>query len=291
MLRAGLGQDGGGPRPISSKALNCIPGKIHLSVAKPLHPLALTAALWASAALACACSSAPPAGITVAAAASLTPAFEKIGPAFTDATGIPVTFSFGATGNLAQQIRNGAPFDVFAAADASHIDTLIGEGQLLAGTRRVFALGRLVLVVNRQSGLAVYSLADLPLAADARVVIADPLIAPYGLAAQQALQRSGVLPLVQPRLVYAESIAQAAQIVISGNAPLGLLADSVAANPQLEVYAIDPALYDPIEHVAAANRASTHPEQAERFLAYLTSPAAQVVLTEFHLSPPETSQP
>ena len=89
---------------------------------------------------------AAPQELVVAAAANLTDAFAEIGPRFTSKTGIRVVFSFGATAELAKQIENGAPFDVFAAADTEHVDALDRAGLLTPGTRAIYARGRLVVV-------------------------------------------------------------------------------------------------------------------------------------------------
>lgn len=91
--------------------------------------------------------------IIVAAAANLTDAFEELGPQFTQQTGIRVVFSFGSTADLAKQIENGAPFDVFAAADAAHVDTLEKEGLLTPGTRALYARGSLVVWIPSEATL------------------------------------------------------------------------------------------------------------------------------------------
>jgi hypothetical protein len=94
-----------------------------------------------------------PPPLTIAAAASLAPVFDELGAIFQELTGAEVVFSYGASGSLAEQIRNGAPFDAFASADALHVDELIAEGLLVGGTRTVFALGKLVLVAAPGAGM------------------------------------------------------------------------------------------------------------------------------------------
>src|SRR4051794_30579679 len=99
-------------------------------------------------ALAC-CSCAPSPGndsrLTVAAAANLTGVFDELAKAFKTKTGVDVVFSYGSTAQLAQQLGNGAPFDLFAAADTEHIDTLVASGKLIAASRAVYASGQLAL--------------------------------------------------------------------------------------------------------------------------------------------------
>src|SRR5512132_4131793 len=104
---------------------------------------------------------AAPVELVVAAAANLTEAFTEMGAAFTSKTGIQVVFSFGATAELAKQIENGAPFDVFAAADTEHIDSLEQAGLLTPGTRAIYARGRLVLWLPAGSPLKLERLADI----------------------------------------------------------------------------------------------------------------------------------
>src|SRR3982074_2220142 len=99
--------------------------------------------------------------LVVAAAANLTDAFAEIGPRFTSRTGIRVVFSFGATTDLAKQIENGAPFDVFAAADTEHVEQLEAKGLLEPGTRGVFARGRLVMWLPPGSMLKAERIQDI----------------------------------------------------------------------------------------------------------------------------------
>ena len=96
-----------------------------------------------------------PQELVVAAAANLTDAFAEIGPRFTAKTGIRVVFNFGATAELAKQIENGAPFDVFAAADTEHVESLERKGLLTPGTRAIYARGRLVLWLPAGSSLKI----------------------------------------------------------------------------------------------------------------------------------------
>lgn len=244
--------------------------------------------LFLLAALAGSCSS-PPASnpLTIAAAASLAPVFDQLGPLFHTETGSEVVFSYGATGSLAEQLRNGAPFDAFAAADALHIDELIEEGLLVADTRTLFALGKLVIVTAPGSLLDLASIADLADPSVQVVAIANPVLAPYGLAATQALERSGIDPEVQPKLVYGETVQQAGQIVSSGNANAGLISATTALSLGLLGLEVPPSLYDPIQQVAAVRAGSQRLELATEFLEFLGSPTARAVFERSGLLAPE----
>ncbi|MFQ5924131.1 MAG: molybdate ABC transporter substrate-binding protein, partial [Anaerolineales bacterium] len=183
---------------------------------------------------AAACSTAPrPEPLTIAAAASLAPILDKLGEIYEDETGNAVIFSYGSTGNLAQQIRNGAPFDIFASADARRVDELIAEGLLDEDTRLAFARGVLVLVGAPELGLSLESVEDLadPIIRD--VAIANPRHAPYGMAAAQTLLRTGVEVTVLPKLVYGESVRHAGLLVQTGNTDAGLIALSIAKSMDL----------------------------------------------------------
>ncbi len=228
--------------------------------------------------LAAACSTATRVDpLTVAAAASLAPILDELGQIYEDETGETVVFSYGSTGNLAQQIRNGAPFDLFASADALRVDELIAEGLLDEESRLAFAQGVLILVVSPELGLALNSVEDLanPIIRD--VAIANPRHAPYGMAAAQALLRTGVEIEVLPKLVYGESVRQAGLLVQTGNTDAGLIALSIAKSMDLQGSELSQELYDPIQHVVAIHSDTPLLQEAERFLKFLSSPEAQAV--------------
>jgi len=228
--------------------------------------------------LVAACSTAPRVEpLIVAAAASLAPVLDELGEIYEGQTGEAVIFSYGSSGNLAQQIRNGAPFDIFASADAVRVDELIAEGLLDEGTRLAFAKGILVLVEAPELELSLKSVEDLadPIVRD--VAIANPRHAPYGMAAAQTLLRTGVETTVLPKLVYGESVRQAGLLVQSGNVDAGLIALSIAKSVGLDGTELPQELYDPIHHVAAILSDTPRPEQAARFMDFLSSPQAQAL--------------
>lgn len=221
--------------------------------------------------------------LTIAAAASLAPIFDRLAPEFERQTGLVVTYAYGSTANLEEQIRNGAPFDAFAAADAPHVDRLIAEGLLDGGTRTTFAHGQLALANG--SGLTLDGVEGLLDPRFDRLALANPAFAPYGMAARQALERSGLWEALQPRLIYAENVRDAGQLVVSGNAAAGLLAASTAISLDLRWVAVEDALFDPIEHVAAARVGGASHPAAKTFLAFLHGPQAAAVFERFGLQP------
>ncbi len=148
-----------------------------------------------------------PTVLRVAAASDLQGALPALAERFTTATGITITPVVGASGQLAEQIRQGAPFDVFLSANIAYVRKLASEGHITADSVRVYAQGRLVLVVSQESSVTVKGLADLARPEVKHISIANPDVAPYGLAARQALQKSGLWDGLKPKIVQAESVA------------------------------------------------------------------------------------
>ena len=149
--------------------------------------------------------------VIVAAAANLTDVFQALGPTFEAATGIHPVFSFGATAQLAQQIENAAPYDVFAAADEEHVEQLDRKGLLVPHSRAVYAIGILALWIPPQSKANVSRVEDLNSAGIRVIAAAKPELAPYGQATVETLQGAGIWEQVKARIVYGNSISMAKQ--------------------------------------------------------------------------------
>ena len=196
------------------------------------------------------------------------------------------TLSFGSTGTLSQQIENGAPADVFFAADESYLVGLEQKGLVLAGTRQLYAIGRIVLV--ERAGLApVTSLADLSRADVRRIAIANPDHAPYGRAARDALMRVGLWSSLQPKLVLGENISQTFQFVATGNADAGIVALSLAIGaPGTRHTIIDPALHDPIAQSAGVLARTHQPMAAREFLAFVNGPLGRPIMKNYGFTLP-----
>ncbi len=143
--------------------------------------------------------------IIVYAAADLDMAFREIKPLFEKAAGARVTLVMGSTGNLAKQIEHGAPADVFFAANESFMEDLQTAGAVIPQTRALYAQGRIVLATPTKSAVAVRELGDLLKPEVRRVAIANPAHAPYGRAAQEALESAGVWERLKPKLVYGKN--------------------------------------------------------------------------------------
>jgi molybdate transport system substrate-binding protein len=224
--------------------------------------------------------------IVVAAAANLTEAFGELGRRFEARTGVRVVNSFGATADLARQIEQGAPFDVFAAADVQHVDALAAKGLLTEGARAVYARGRLVLWLPRGDA-AVSNVGDLTKAEVTRVALARPDAAPYGRAAVEALRALGVWERVEPKVVYGQSVAQARQFAASGNADAAFLPRSLVREGEGRFVEVEERLHRPIDQAAAVVRASRRQEAARRFVEFLTGEEGRAVLRSYGYAAPE----
>jgi len=219
--------------------------------------------------------------ITVYAASDLDMAFREIKPIFEKATGTRVTLVMGSTGNLAKQIEHGAPADVFFAANASFVDDLQTAGAVIPQTRALYAQGRIVLATPTKSTVVVRELADLLKPEVRRVAIANPAHAPYGRAAQEALESAGVWERLKPKLVYGENIRHTLQFVETGAVEAGIVALSVAGVPDVRYVPIDPKLHKPLNQVAAVVKRSARPELGVAFIQFLNGPEGRPIMKRY----------
>jgi len=228
----------------------------------------------------------------IAAASDLKFALEEVRVAFQRETGHDVRLTFGASGQLTRQIEQGAPFELFLSADEAFVERLANAG-LTKGAGRLYAIGRLALWVPKGSTLVPdESLRGLGrwlgAGGTTRLAIANPETAPYGRAAKQALQASGLWQRAERRLVIGENVAQAAQYAASGNAAGALIAHSLALAPDLEgkgTYTlVSDSLHAPLrQRMVLLKRAGT---VATRFHDYLNRPAGQAILARHGFSLP-----
>ncbi len=219
--------------------------------------------------------------ITVAAAADLQFAFNEIAALFEEETGVRVNLVFGSTGLLTQQIENGAPYDLIAAANIAYIEQLTAQSLVLPDSIQLYAQGRIVLAVNRSTGIHAASLTDLLKPEIRHVAIANPEHAPYGMAAMQALQAVGVWEQLQPKLVYGENVRQALQYVQAGDAEAGVIALSVANVPEIEWTLIDGSLHAPLNQALAVVASSDQLELAARFAAYINGEKGRPIMQRY----------
>ena len=169
--------------------------------------------------------------LTIAVASNFAPTARAIAADFTAATGTDVRISNGSTGKLYAQIVNGAPYDVFLAADADSPQRVEDAGLGVAGSRFTYALGLLVLWSSAASETECsLTLGDL---GNARLAIANPVTAPYGRAAHEFLELTGSWKKMSAQIVYGENVAQALHFAVTGNARYAIVAKSQALDPRL----------------------------------------------------------
>jgi molybdate transport system substrate-binding protein len=216
--------------------------------------------------------------LTVAAAANLTAVFQRIGPQFEAQTGIHPVFSFASTAQLARQIENAAPFDVFAAADAVHVDELDRQGFLVPGTRAVYTTGILALWIPPQSSAAITSTEELTSPGVRVIAVANPELAPYGQAAIETLQRLNILAAVKSKIVYAENINMAKQYGTSNNADAVFTAYSLVLHEGGRVIQVDEKLHRPIVQELGIIAKSPRQDAARKFVQFLLTGTGRSVL-------------
>ena len=224
--------------------------------------------------------------IRVAVASNFADAIEDIAKRFEAKTGRRVTLTFGSTGKHYAQIKNGAPFDAFFAADIRHAELLEKEGLALPGRRFTYAVGKVVLW-SPKAGYVDGEGKVLEQADFRHLAIANPKLAPYGQAAQEVLQTRGIWDKLSKRLVLGENIGQAFQFVGSGNAELGFVAYSQVKRPSQLIegswWEVPQALYTPIEQQAVLLKDS---DTARDFLAYVRSDEALKIIREYGYGTP-----
>jgi len=218
--------------------------------------------------------------ISVAAASDLAPLEAGIRSAFQRQSGNTVRFSLGSSGMLARQIRHGAPFDVFLSANEAFTKELVDAGALLPDTVAVYAIGRLG-VWSKDPKLRDIQALTSP--GVRHVAIANPKHAPYGVAAQEYLEKLGVLRAMQPKLVFAENVRQAFEFANSGNAEAAITSWTVVHN---KGGVLLPQNHAPVRQSAGVVKSSPRQSDARLFLRFLLSPEGRKILQAGGLSLP-----
>ena len=231
-----------------------------------------------------ACQSAIADKVNVAVAANFTAPMKLIAADFEKETGHQVVLSFGSTGKFYSQIINGAPFDVFLAADEQTPAKLDANGEAVKSTRFTYATGKLVLwsampgVVDAQGEVLKNGQFE-------KIAIAAPKLAPYGEAAIQTLTQLGLMSRLKSKLVTGESIGQAYSFVVTGNARLGFVAMSqIYEGGELKsgsAWIVPSSLHSPIHQDAVLLSKGKDNKAAVALLAYLKTDKAKTVIRYF----------
>jgi molybdate transport system substrate-binding protein len=229
--------------------------------------------------------------LAIAAAANLKSAMDVFKPAFeAKHPGVTLQLSLGASGSFVAQIQQGAPFDVFLAADAEFPDKLVAAGFVTGGSFP-YATGRLMLWIRKDLGLDPNreGLKVLLNPAVKRLSIANPAVAPFGRSAESALKGAGIYESIRAKLVFGENITQTAQYLQTGAAEAGFISSPQVLAPVLTAglaWTVPQSLYPVQKQCGVILRRTTQPALAAAFKAYLLGPEAQAILAKLGYGAP-----
>lgn len=226
--------------------------------------------------------------LTISAASNLTFAFEELGTLFEQQTGIQVEYNFGATGQLLQQIQSGATVDIFAAADEASVDKLEESGDTIADTKQVYAVGRLALWTHADSPLEFKAIEDINRPEVAKIAIVNPDIAPYGVAAREAMQSAGLWQAVQDKLVFGENVSQTLQYAESGNVDVAFVPLALSIQSKGKWVLLPASLHKPVRQALAVVKGTQREVEARQFVAFLNSADGQAIMKKFGFESPNT---
>jgi len=219
--------------------------------------------------------------VHIAVAANFTQPIKTLKTRFEDTTRHQLIISLGSTGQLYAQIKNGAPYEVFLAADTKRPQLLVEEGEAVAESLVTYAIGQLILWSPKPDFVndTVLKTGDFQ-----HLAIANPKTAPYGAAAVQVLEKLGLWASLQPKIVQGENITQTYQFVVTQNAELGFVALSqYQGGKQVggSHWLIPQAYYDPIEQGAVLLTQGTNNPAAQAFMTFLTRDEARDIIQSF----------
>ncbi|MEW8506446.1 MAG: molybdate ABC transporter substrate-binding protein [Candidatus Thiodiazotropha sp.] len=221
--------------------------------------------------------------VMIAVAANFIDASRELAPLFEQATGYTTRISYGSTGKLYSQIEHGAPFEILLAADTLRPIKAEEEGLAVPGSRFVYAKGRLVLW-SLKPGLFNDAERYLSDGAFNHLALANPKTAPYGLAADQVMNRLGLLDGLTPKLVRGESIAQTFQFVATGNAEAGFVALAQIKEWEGEagtLWEVPADYYAPIDQAAVLLKKGAANPAAIAYLEFIRSDTARKVIERY----------
>ncbi len=220
----------------------------------------------------------------IAVAANFAKPMEQLKLKFKESSGHDAIISVGGTGQLYAQIKNGAPFSVFLAADMKRPEMLVNEGMTVADSLLTYAIGQLVLW-SSQEDLVDSSGKVLNSDKFQYLAIAHPKMAPYGTAAKQVLEKLGLWQKLQSKMVRGNNISQAYQFTATGNAELGFIALSqyqlIPKKSRGSHWLVDKTLYNPIRQGAVLLKKGEKNPAALRFMAFLRNPSTRKIIEKF----------
>lgn len=229
------------------------------------------------------CTKAPTNALMIAAAANMQFAMNAMVESFEKSTGISCHVVISSSGKLTAQIKEGAPFDILVSANMKYPDDLFNSDKTLEPPR-IYAYGSLVLWTPKK--VSSITLEDLTHDDIQHIALANPKIAPYGMAAVETLKAAGIYDQVNDKLVYGESIAQVNQFLVSGAAEAGFTAKSVILSPKLQGQGswieISEDHYSPIaQGVVRIKRKQMNEAASQRFVDFMFSDTGRKILEEY----------
>jgi molybdate transport system substrate-binding protein len=226
-------------------------------------------------------SSALSESLKIAVAANFLKTMETLSKTFEQQTGHTIKVSGGPTGKLYAQIENGAPFDIFFSADQKSTKKLEDDGKIKPGSRFIYAQGRLSLwMPNVPAGVEV---AEVLKKGDFKhIALANPKAAPYGVAAEQTLEKLGLLEALRPKFVMGENIGQTYQFVATGNAQLGFVAHSYTVDPkhvnQGSYWLVPLSYHSPLDQDVVILKKAENSKTAQTFIDYVKSAEGKKII-------------
>lgn len=225
--------------------------------------------------------------LLIAAASSLTPAFKALATSFEAHYPCKVVFSFASTGTLAEQIKNGAPFDLFAAANEQDALKLVDSQDLLPDSLTPYAIGRIGIATLASSPLDIKTLEDLLSPTLQVIAIANPDHAPYGLAAKEALTHQNLWQPLEAKLVFGKNISDTLVYLKSGNADVAIISQSLSDDDTLDFELIDDSLHSPLIQTMGIVAHTQQATLAQAFIDFVISDEGQSQLSQFGYSSPK----
>lgn len=221
--------------------------------------------------------------LMVSTAATLKDAMDELKPVFEkEHPNVTLSFNFGSSGNLAQQIVQGAPSDIFLSASTKYMDTVQGKNLIEKDTRVDFAKNEIVLIAKKDSSLTVSSFENIDPSKLTHFAIGDPKTVPAGAAAKETLQKLKLWNQLQSKLVMGSDVNQVVNYVETGNAELGVVVADPMISKKVKVLAeANPEWHQPIVYTGAVIANSTHKNDAKAFVAFLSSDNGKEILKKY----------
>ncbi len=223
--------------------------------------------------------------LEIAVASNMQYAMKELAKTFSETTGIPCRYTLSSSGKLTTQIKQGAPWDIFIAADSWYPMQLHKEGYTI-DSPRVYAFGKLVIWSNiSEAGLGMDDLVDSQIR---NIAVANPQTAPYGKSAIESLKRAGILPKVESKLIYGENISQTNQFILSASVQAGFTSQAVVMAPNMKGLGywtwVADSLYTPIAQSMVLLNTGSKPKMSRKFQDFILSTEGQKILWKYGYS-------